>query len=96
MEQGESVDKPVQRQQWKDYRECFDRWYKKTKKQYWCGKHNYLLNIQSHDSKSFWKYIDELGIANDRRLKIPWNIELPDGTLSTNKSAVMNKRKCHF
>ena len=37
-----------------------------------------------------------MGIANDRRPKIPWNIELPDGTVSTDKAAVMNKWKCHF
>ena len=67
-----------------------------NKKKYWWEKQNYLLNIQSHDSKSFWKYIGELGIANDRRPKIPWNIELPDGTVSTDKAAVMNKWKCHF
>ena len=59
-------------------------------------KQNYLLNIQSHDPKSFWKYIGELGSANDRRPKIPWNIELPDGAVSTDKAAVMNKWKCHF
>ena len=35
-------------------------------------------------------------IANDRRPKIPWNIELPDGTVSTDKAAVMNERKCHL
>ena len=37
-----------------------------------------------------------MGISNDRRSKIPWSIESTDGTVSTDKAAVMNKWKCYF
>ena len=74
----------------------FDKKVKSAKRIYWRKQQEELLAMHSETPKEFWKYIGELGIAKERKKGVPMEIVNHDGTISMEKSIVLDKWKSDF
>ena len=68
-------------------------------------KRNFQLNEQSRleakllnndNPKEFWKKIGEIGMANDRKLKIPLEVYDENGHITNDRSEVFDKWKADY
>ena len=73
-------------------RRNFDRMNRRFKRQFQISKQNELsdLCVNNSESRNFWKYIGKLGIGNDRRNMIPWEI-IEDDEVVSDKERVLRK-----
>ncbi|CAG2243365.1 unnamed protein product [Mytilus edulis] len=79
-----------------DKRKDFDKLTQKYKRQYWYRCQEELVNFSDNDTNQFWRRIGQIGIGNERQMRIPNEVTLDDGTISNNLETVLNKWKSSF
>ncbi len=67
-----------------------DRAVQGAKRAHWHNMQNNILALHSNNSKEFWKFIGRIGVGSDRKLYIPWEVCLPDGSVSRKHKVVLN------
>ncbi len=75
---------------------AFDRVYQSAKHQYWHKMQNDILSLQGTNPKEYWKYVGKIGMGSVRKIHIPWEVTMEDGTVSQDFQDVMNKWSNHF
>ena len=78
------------------YRKMFNAEVQRAKRAFWKKKQTDIEELESTDSKMFWKEIGKIGISQDRRKEIPMEVKLPNGDISTNVSDILNVWKTGF
>lgn len=73
----------------------FSREVQKAKRRYWYKMQQDLLSMESNQPKDFWRYIGQLGVAQERK-GIPLEIVRDDGTISCDIAEVLGKWKTDF
>jgi len=74
-------------------RKTCDREVQKAKRLYWYTIQNNLLNDCESDLSTFWKSIGKLGVNQYKRKRIPMEIILNSGAISTTIRDVLEKWK---
>ncbi|CAC5383691.1 unnamed protein product [Mytilus coruscus] len=78
-------------------RNIFDKINRKFKRKYQIQKENELHEkLKSTNKREFWKSIGKLGIANERKIQIPWEVVDSDGNINTGEKIVLKKWKSDF
>ena len=72
----------------------FDNAVKDAKRQYWYTQQQHLLTI--NQKKEFWKKFGSVGISKKTQRKIPWEVQLEDGSISTNHNEVLTHWKSAY
>ena len=88
------VNKTELRQQFIRGQRNFDKGIREAKRIYWHQQQIELLEI--NQKTDFWKKSGQIGIHNDRSVKVPWEIVQDDGTISVDQQIVLNKWMCSF
>lgn len=60
----------------------FDRHVQRAKREHWRQQQDQLAQMSHGDPKRFWKYVGQLGVAQERKKRIPMEIIREDGTVS--------------
>jgi hypothetical protein len=84
------------RRMYRTARKQFDKSLRRAKRLYQLNKQNELLQLSNSDSKSFWKKIGRIGIAEDRNKNIPWEVKRGNGSVTRDKSEVLNEWKDYY
>ena len=80
-----------------DKQRCFDRILKKAKRSYQRQQLQELEGLyEAKDHASFWKKIGKIGLANERKQYIPWEIVNDEGNIRTNHDDVVDKWREDF
>ena len=69
----------------------FNREKQQAKRRYWKEQQDDLVLLQSAYPKSFWEQIGKLGVANERKQRIPLEVKNPDGSICNDIQAVISK-----
>ncbi len=77
-------------------RKTFDTMNRKFKRKYQKEQQDALLNDFNQNTRDFWRKIGKLGIHQDRKIKIPWEIVDSDGQSDFDKRNVLNRWSCDF
>ncbi|VDI60474.1 Hypothetical predicted protein [Mytilus galloprovincialis] len=77
-------------------RKLFDRETQRSKRRYWRDQLNEIDNLESTNQTEFWKKIGRVGVGEERRKAIPMSVQLPDGSISHDRDAVLNEWKRSF
>lgn len=77
-------------------RKVFNSAVQKAKRNFWKAQQLTIDNIDTGDSKRFWKEIGKIGIVQDRNKSIPMEVVLPDSTVSTEKKDILQVWKDGF
>ena len=75
---------------------AFDSLVRKKKRNYQRLSMLHLLLQQKQNSRQFWKKVKTLGVAGIESQSIPMEVELEDGSISSDKSVVMSKWLASF
>ena len=75
---------------------AFDSLVRKKKRNYQHSSMLHLLLQQKQNSRQFWKKVKKLGVAGIESQSIPMEVELEDGSISSDKSVVMSKWLASF
>ena len=59
-------------------------------------KQTEIENLESSDQKSFWKEIGKIGVAQERKKDIPFEVKMANGEISNNPEDVMQVWKTAF
>ncbi|CAC5403302.1 unnamed protein product [Mytilus coruscus] len=76
-------------------RKFFDKNVQQAKRRYWYKLQDDLTSSCDHP-KEFWRKIGKIGIGAERQRNIPMEIQLDDGSVSTDLISVLNKWKNDF
>ena len=88
---GDNVQKKCRRLEYLSTRKCFDKLLRKEKRKYQMNKDDELLNMfNTNRTKELWKEIGKLGMANERKQKIPMEIVSEDGTIINDEKTVLS------
>ncbi|CAC5401445.1 unnamed protein product [Mytilus coruscus] len=79
-----------------DKRKDFDKLTQKHKRQYWYRCQEELVNFSDNDPNQFWRRIGQIGIGNERHMRIPNEVTLDDGTITNNLETILSKWKSSF
>ena len=82
------------RQQFVSDQRDFDVEVRHAKRQYWQHQQEELL-ARRH-SPDFWKFFGRIGIQNNIKHPIPWEVVIEDGSISVDHDVVLNKWKKAF
>ncbi|CAC5378581.1 unnamed protein product [Mytilus coruscus] len=77
-------------------RKDFDKLTQKYKRQYWYRCQEELVNFSDNDPNQFWRRIGQIGIGNERQIRIPNEVTLDDGTITNNLETILSKWKSSF
>ena len=78
-------------------RKQFDKAHRKYKRQYQqMERLNIQGQLQNHNQTEFWRSIGKVGMANERRLDIPWEVVDHEGHVQRDKKAVLCRWKSDF
>ena len=79
------------------HRKCFDRLLKKAKRQYQNSQIKELEDFfDTKDHAAFWKKIGKIGLANDRKQYIPWEVKTGEDDISTDHEVVLDRWQKDF
>lgn len=81
---------------WKKARCRFDKKYKLAKRLYWQKMQADILSQQRNDQQQFWKTFGRIGVGNERKKDIPWEIYNDDQTVVSDKASVLKGWQDHF
>ena len=70
-------------------RKELDREIQKAKRKHWQYMQQTILELEAENQREFWKYIGKVGIANERKSAIPWEIVNSDGSTSRDCDEVL-------
>lgn len=76
-------------------RKEFDRCLRKTRRKHQLDKQERLMETCDNDPMMFWKELDKIGIAGDRKQRIPMEVEV-EGEVISSISDVLDKWKSDF
>ena len=82
----------------KDYlslRKTFDQTVQRTKRHYWFQIHLDIDNLDKNNSQEFWKTIGKIGVGNERRKNIPFEVEI-NGQITRDNETVLDTWKNSF
>ena len=72
-------------------RKHFDKAHRKYKRQYEKMKRlNIQGQLQNHNQTEFWRSIGKVGMANERRLDIPWEVVDHEGHVQRQKGCTVS------
>lgn len=77
-------------------RKIFDREVQRSKRSYLLKVQNDLLSDLNCDQNQFWKRIGKTGIISDRSKRIPMQVTLNDGSISSDVKIVLQKWQKEF
>ncbi|CAG2244978.1 unnamed protein product [Mytilus edulis] len=78
-------------------RNDFDKHLRKAKRTYQNKlQMDLLTELEKPNSRDFWKQIGKIGISNDRRDQIPWEVIDDNGEVTTDKECVLQKWKTDY
>ncbi|CAC5400383.1 CYP49A [Mytilus coruscus] len=78
-------------------RNDFDKHLRKAKRTYQNTlQMDLLTELEKPNSRDFWKQIGKIGISNDRRDQIPWEVIDDTGEVITDKECVLQKWKTDY
>ena len=77
------------------YRKHFDQTVQRTKRQYWFKIQFDIDNMEKHNTQDFWKTIGKIGVGNERRKIIPFEVE-ENGRITRDRETVLTKWKDSF
>lgn len=73
-------------------RRQFDRIVQRSKRQYWFRMQNDIEHLDRNNTQEFWKTIGKIGVGNERRKNIPFEVEI-DGRVSRDRQTVLENGK---
>ena len=76
-------------------RKAFDKKVQQNKRRYWYKMQEDLTN-SCDNPKEFWRKIGKIGVGAERQRKIPMEVILSDGSISTDNKIVLDKWKSEF
>ena len=89
-----------QRNEWKKLRnkerKALDREIQRAKRRHWKIMQDKIVNLEAENSKSFWRFVGSIGVASERKISIPWEVMLENGTVNSDHETVLNKWKTDF
>ena len=91
----ESNEKKYKKTVFLQTRKSFDQAVQRAKRHHWQNKQEELLNLNG-DSASFWTAIGKIGIAEERKTVIPFEVYDNDGNITNEYDTVMNRWKNDF
>ena len=74
-------------------RKHFDQTVQRTKRQYWVKIQLDIETMEKHNTQDFWKTIGKIGVGNERRKNIPFEV---NGRITRDKETVLTKWKDSF
>lgn len=77
-------------------RKHFNKEVQKAKRRHWYGLQNNLLQECNNDQTNFWKSFGKIGVGCTKSNKIPMEVKLDDGSISSNLKEVLSKWKNDF
>ena len=77
-------------------RKRFNREIQRTKRQYLQQKQAEIDDLQSKNQTMFWKEIGKIGVGQERRKNIPFEILRQDGSVSSDVTEVLGKWQSDF
>ncbi|CAG2187983.1 SLC13A2_3_5 [Mytilus edulis] len=78
-------------------RNDFDKHLRKAKRTYQNKlQMDLMTELEKPNSRDFWKQIGKIGISNDRRDQIPWEVIDDNGEVTTDKERVLQKWKTDY
>ena len=77
-------------------RKRFNREVHRTKRQYLQQKQAEIDDLQSKNQTMFWKEIGKIGVGQERRKNMPFDILRQDGSVSSDVTEVLGKRQSDF
>ena len=79
-------------------RKKFDKLNRQCKRRYLLDQQKQLHEeFENYDNpRNFWSKIGKLGLANDRKTTIPWEVKDGDGQICTDRYSVLNKWKTDY
>ena len=77
------------------FRKCFDQTVQRTKRQYWFKLQLDIDNMEKNNSQDLWKTIGKIGVGNERRKNIPFEVEI-NGRITRDRETVLTKWKDSF
>ena len=80
----------------KDIQKQFDRSVQAAKRRYWTEQQENILELVSNDPRAFWQQVNQLGVGSERHREIPWEVLRPDGSVQTDRYAVLEFWRCEF
>ena len=81
-----------------DERRKFDKINRKYKRKFQIAKQHELADLcdqNGGNTRNFWKYIGKLGVSNERKSKIPWEV-VEDGQTVTDVNKVLHRWKTEY
>ena len=84
------------RKEFKDKRKIFDKAVQKAKRSYLKEQQVELETLIYTNQNSFWKKMGKVGIGQERKKNIPFEILLEDGTVCRDADIVLQKWKSSF
>ncbi|VDI68964.1 Hypothetical predicted protein [Mytilus galloprovincialis] len=84
------------KQEFCNIRNQFDKLNRNTKRKFQLKEQDNLSKLfQSNNTRDFWKYIGNIGIANERRQNIPFKVKTDEG-FSSDVDVVLDKWKTDY
>ncbi|CAG2199313.1 unnamed protein product [Mytilus edulis] len=84
------------KQEFCNIRNQFDKLNRNTKRNFQLKEQDNLIKLfQSNNTRDFWKYIGNIGIANERRQNIPFKVKTDEG-FSSDVDVVLDKWKTDY
>lgn len=77
-------------------RKVFDREVQRTKRRYWAQLQNEMVNSVDENPQEFRKTIGRTGVADNRNQKIPFEVNMDDGSISTDPKIILGYWKQDF
>ena len=81
---------------WRDKRRAFDKAVQRAKRRHWWHIQEQLLHYSCTDKQNFWREIGKTGIAKERSSRIPSEVVLEDGSVSSNLTDVLDRWRNAF
>ena len=89
------VNNQTPKEEFRVARRLFDKLNRKCKRKYQFEQQKQLQDeFENFDNpRNFWSKIGRLGLANDRRTSILWEVKDSDGQINTDRNCLLNKWK---
>ena len=76
-------------------RKSFDQTVQRTKRHYWFQMQSDIENLNKNNTQEFWKTIGKIGVGNERRKRIPFEVEV-NGRITRDNKTVLETWKNSF
>jgi hypothetical protein len=73
-----------------------DREVQRAKRNDWRTSQETILNLEAENKKEFWKYVGNIGMGQERKQDIPWEVVDAEGDTCSDRKEVLNRWKADF